>query len=377
MALTRRQTNPLVQAGTVGSTGANEDAQPVAIAAIWRATLRTLSLRSFPMLVCAVFGLAGADLLGQIVNSALTFDVFLHNGGILPTYASTYYAQLLIQAGIGTFAIALARGAITWITLRHAQDDKTMSLRVALRASLARLPSLLFSSLIYGAVVLMGVAGLSLLLRQLRLDVTSVGRVTGDFDSIAQVFVVRVINSFVPNPGAPLSDFLDYARYALRRSATNYYWLYAYRGNIGDVPLRIWLIGLTGFVPFAAAGTLFRLFDPAIMSARLPNRLSTLAEAVQVAAQNFRLVFKHALVLWAVGVLLNSVFVALPLVLAQYLLVPALSRSVNSLWPYPASTFLFGISATAISMLLSAFAIVYNAHLYLALSAHPPGAAKP
>ncbi len=348
-----------------------------AIAEIWRETLRTLGRYSIPILLCALFGLAGADLLGQLVNSALTIDVYIRSGGILPTYSATYYAQLLIQAGLGVFSVSLARGAITWLTLQRAPDAEKAPLRTALRTTAARMPALLLSTLAYGAVVLMGIVGLALLLRQLRLDVTSIGRVAGDFDSLVQVFLIRVVNSFVPDPGAPLAQLLEYARYVLRRSTTNYYWLYAYRSDLGDVPLRVWLLGLAGFIPIALAGTLFRFFDASIMSAATPNRLAAFSSAMQLAGRHLRLVLRHALVLWLAGALLNSVFVALPLALAQYLLVPALARAVNSLWPYPASSIVFGAASTIIDMLLGAFVIVYNAHLYQALGVDERSAQQP
>ncbi len=352
---------------------AREDAIDPGVAAIWRAALHTLSAQSAPILLCAFGGVAGVYILAQLINTALTFDVYFRAGGVYPAYSNTYYAQLLIQASIGTFTVTLARGAITWLTLRHAAGERA-GLREALRAAARRLPILLLSTLTYGLLIFLGLAGVTLLLRQMRLDMTSIGRVTTDFDSITHLMAARVVNGFLPDPGAPFAEVVSFARYFLRRSTSNYYWLYAFGIDAGGIPARVLLIGLAGIVPMVAAGTFIRLRFATIMGADAPNRYSALTEAMRIGARNFTTLLKHGALLWLAGSGLNIVFVAVPLSLSQYLLVPALSQRLNALWPYPASAFLFTLSQTLVSMLLIAFTTVYDAHLCAALArAHREG----
>jgi hypothetical protein len=116
---------------------------------------------------------------------------------------------------------------------------------------------------------------------------------------------------------------------------------------------------------------LIRLRIAAIMSGDPPNRLSALTEAVRIGTQKFTTLLKHGALIWLAGSVLNIVFVAVPLVLSQYLLVPALSRQVNGLWPYPVSTLMFTLSQALVGMLLIAFITVYDAHLYAALTGAP------
>jgi hypothetical protein len=336
------------------------------VARVWRMALHTLSAHSLSILACALLGLVGVALLGALVNAALTFDAYFRTGGIFPTYANTFYVQLYVQAGLGIFAMSLGRGTITWIALCDARGER-VTLRAALRRSLARLPELLLSSLIYGALVTLGIAGLSLVLRQLRLDVTSVGRVGADFDSMMRVISVRVVNGFVPDPGSPFTELISYGRYLLRRSSTNYYWLYAYRYTVSDVPLRLWLIGLASLLPLIAGGALLRMRVAAIMDAPQANRAAALGESIQLGARHFGYLFRHGALVWLVSSLLTILFVFIPLALVQYLLIPPLARTLNSLWPYPASTLLFAAGTALITMVFMAFAAVYDAHLYVGL----------
>jgi hypothetical protein len=364
-----------------------EERRLASISALWHETIHTLGTHSAPILACALLGLVGAGLLGAMVNAALTLDIYARTGGIFTNTANNFYLQLLIQAAIGIFGISLARGAISWIALntsgsnlsapplskgglegvpstRHPQP---VTLWAALRASAARMPLLLLSSLMYGALITLGIAGLTLLLRQMRLDVTSVSRVSGDLDSIVRVMVVRVINGLLPDPGSPFSEVVNYARYLLRRSSTNYYWLYAYRYTVGEVPVRLWLIALSSILPLFAAATLLRLRGAAIMSAPRVNQLGALAETVHLGIRHFGYVSTHGAVVWMAGASLTVLFGVMPLTLAQYLLVPAAARALGSLWPYPVSTLMFTVGTSLVTMVILAFGAIYDARLYMAI----------
>jgi hypothetical protein len=360
-------TSILTTASTSVIERVSDTSRLASVSDLWRATLHTLSAYSAPILTCALLGLVGAQLLGALVNALLTFYVYFQSGGIFPVYSSTFYAQTLLQAGIGAFSISLARGAISYIALSETSGVR-VTLRQALRASAARLPALLFSSLLYGVLILTGIAGLTLLLRQLRLDITSVGRVSIDFNSILRVVAVRVINGFLPDPGSPFSELVNYARYLLRRTSSNYYWLYTYRSSLDDVQLRIWLIGLASLVPMIACGTVLRLRVAAIMSSQQPNQLSALYDGIQLGSRHTGYIFKHGATLWLASSCVMIVFVIIPEALSQYLLVPTLAREINTLWPYPASTLLFAIGSALISMVIVAFMTIYDAHIYTHLT---------
>ena len=337
------------------------------IGELWRASMHTLGAHSAPILACALLGLVGAQLLGALANALMTFDVYFRSSGVYIANTSTFFVQLLIQAGLGTFAAALARGAISWMALQHA-NGQSVPLSAALSRSAARWPVLLVGTLVYGTLATLGIAGLTLFLRELRLDLTNVGRVVIDIDGITRVLSIRMVNGFVPDPGSPFSEIVSYARYALRRSGANNYWLFTYRQNLDDVSLRLWLIAISSLAPLIAGSTLMRLRAAAIMSAAQPNQLAALYEGMRLGVQHFGYIFRHGLLLWLASSALNALFVAAPQVLSQFLLVPALARSTNNLWPYPVSTLLFALAASLVSMVLMAFAAVYDAHLYRSLT---------
>jgi hypothetical protein len=338
------------------------------VAELWGETIRVMAAHSLPILACALAGFAGPGMLGVLVNAALTLDVYVRTGGITSSYASTFYTQLLVQSALGLFTAALARGAITWIAL-HGRDGRPASLREALRGSYARWPMLLFSSILYGGLITLGVAGLTLLLRQLRLDVTNIGRVGIDYDGVSRVVGVRVLNGLIPDAGAPFDDLIAYARYLLRRSSTSYYWLYAFRAGLGDVPLRVWLIGLGGLALMGGAGVLLRLRTAAILAGHKADQWAALGEGVRLGAGNWQHIAMHVWVVWIAGTLTNALFVIVPVALAEYLLVPRLVGEINRLWPYPVSALLFAVATGLVGLVLMAFSAVYDARLYLSL--HP------
>lgn len=336
---------------------------PAGVIDLWRAAGRTLAARSAPILLCAVLGLASAPILGASLNAALTFEVYFRTNGIYPSYSTNFYAQLMLQAALGTFAISLARGAITWIALTHARGNPA-PLREALRRSASRLPLLLLSAMLYGVLVTLGIAGLTLLLRQLRVDITSVGRVVNDFEGMLRAVLVRVINGYLPDPGAPFTELVSYARFVMRRASSSYYWLFAYRYTQVDIPLQIWLISAASAVPFISAGLLLRLRVPTIMDAAQPNQLADLYAGIRLSVHKAGYLLGHGAALWLITSTLNVLFVIIPLAVSQYALVPAAASQTQTLFPYPASTLLFAVGTALIGATVIAFIAVYEAHLY-------------
>jgi hypothetical protein len=339
-------------------------AKPLAgILELWRAASVTCAAQSMPIIICAIFGLVGAQLLAALVNAALSLAAYFRSDGILSNYSSTFFVQLMVSAVVGTFSISLARGAISWIALTHARGTP-VTLFEALRRSATRLPLLLLSALIYGALVTLGIAGLTVLLRQLRMDITSVDRVVTDFEGMVRVVGVRIVNGLIADPGSPFTELVSYTRYLIRRSSTSYFWLYPYQYTLGEIPLRTWLIGGLSLVPLISAGVLMRLRVPVIIAADQPNRLSTLYEGIRLGAHQAGYLFRHGALLWLITSVLNMVFVVIPLALSQYLLVPTLARETNELWAYPASTLLFTFGSALIGVAFTAFIAAYEAHLY-------------
>lgn len=345
------------------------------VAGLWSESLAILSAHSGPIFAFALFGFAGAGIVGQLVNTALTFDSYTRTGSFFSSFFSHLQAQYLVQAVCGAFTLALARGGVTWIALNHA-TGRRITLMAACRGALERWPALLLAAALYGALILAGIAALTVLLRDLRLDPSNLGRISFDVAGISYAIIVRSIGALIPDPGSPFSELLNYARVLMRRSASAYTWLAQYYG--GGAASRVWLVGLAGIVWIVVVDALLRMRFAAIMGAG-GGFLRAMADCARLGVRHFGLVLAHG---WLVRLAIFGVsvlFVIAPLTIAQGALVAWLVRTAGSFWPWPVSQLVFVVGSSLVLMVFVAFATVYDARQYLALralsEARPAGSA--
>ncbi|MCL5996094.1 MAG: hypothetical protein M1546_08560 [Chloroflexi bacterium] len=347
---------------------------------LWRETIRVFGAHFGSILVYACFGLVGANLVGVVVSTVLLTNAYLIVGGYT-AYANILYPQLLIQAVIGLFTFSFARGAITWIVMRGAArpDDSADSGRpgtraisagassvgAAFRVTLRRWPALLAGSLVYGAILTLCTVGLTLLLRDLRLDVTNVGRVNSDVDDMARAIAIRALSGIIPDPGSPFSELQAYVRYTLSRSA--YYSWYLYRNMASNAPMPLWLVGLVSVALMVAAETLLRLRAVMAMRAEGPGPLAGLLDSMRMGWRHFGFIAAQVWLL-RLGMLAAGVlFTIIPITFVQSIFVPVFARQAGSFWPYPGSMTLFALGSALVGMVLLAFSVVYDTCLYAAL----------
>jgi hypothetical protein len=334
------------------------------VAGLWGETLAILSTHSGPIFTLALFGFAGAAIVGQLVNTVLTFDGYARTGSFFSSFFNHLQIQYVVQAGCGALTLALARGGVTWIALNHGAGRR-ITLIAACRGALERWPALLLAAALYGVLMLVGIAALTVLLRDLRVDPSNLGRISFDVAGISYAITVRSIGALIPDPGSPFSELLNYARVLMRRSASAYTWLAQYYG--GGAVSRGWLVGLVGIVWIVVVDALLRMRFAAIMGAAGGGFLRAMSECVRLGVRRFGPVLAHG---WLVRLAIFGVsvlFMIAPLTIAQGALVAWLVRTAGSFWPYPVSQLVFVVGSSLVLMVFVAFATVYDARQYMAL----------
>src|SRR4029453_8397621 len=69
------------------------------------------------------------------------------------------------------------------------------SVRDAFRATRRRWPALVAGTMVYGIIITLCTVGLTFLLRDLRIDVTNIGRVNADLNDMARAIAIRTLGT--------------------------------------------------------------------------------------------------------------------------------------------------------------------------------------
>ena len=331
-------------------------------------TLHVAAARSGPLFWLTIFGLGGAGLVGATVNYILTIDINTRTGSYIGASANNTITQLIVQAALGATLFMLARAAILWLALQPTGTRPT--LRDALRAGLKAYPSHLIVALVYGALLTVAVIGLTLFLREVRLDLSNIGRLTNDPAQIARAAVSRAIGALIPDPGPPFTDLHAYVRYMLRRSGGTYSSWSELGRNFETLDASFWLAALGGSGLVVVLEGLLRFRYVATLGGSARGALGSLGETIRWSAQRFWLISARVWAFRGLVLLLTVVFITVPVAVAQGLAVPAVAgASPPELLPFPTSTFLFALGAAPVGALLSAFGLIYDARVWLALRA--------
>jgi len=354
------------------ATGRSAHAAP-SFRALVSETLHVAASRSGPLFWLTIFGLGGAGLIGATVNYALTIDINTRTGTYIGASANNTITQLLVQGVIGATLFMLARAAIIWLALQPGSARPT--LRDALRAGLKAYPSHLVAALVYGALLTVAAVALTLVLREVRLDQSNIGRLSNDPAQIARAAVSRAIGALVPDPGPPFTDLHTYVRYMLRRSGGTYASWSELGRNFETLDAGYWLAALGGSSLVVVVEGLLRFRYVATLSRGARSVLRGLGETIRWSAPRFWLISARVWAFRGLMLLLTIVFITVPVAVAQGLAVPAVAGVVpGSLLPFPTSTFLFALGAAPVGALLTAFGLIYDARLWLALRVDNAGA---
>lgn len=324
-----------------------------------------------PVLGAAFIGFAGAAIIGNLLYTALIVDIYRRTGSYFSSTANIFYAQLQLQAFLGTLTYSIGRGAITWIGLQVGRE--TITLRNALRAAMRNWLPLFVSAMLYGLLITAAVAGLTLMLREVRLEQSNFRWLRSEPGALSHATVVRAISLSVPDPGSPFSEAYNYMRYSLGRTTnTVYYGWSGYSATVNRLPPQLLVLGLASLILVGLTETFLCLRHAAIMAVDKRNVFTWLREAIPLAREHFWQITGTRILLRVLIFLMTVMLYTVPITLHQGLVVPLLVRGVSSYLPYALTQSASSIFFTLISMAFIAFGLLFDARLYLLLKRQSP-----
>lgn len=360
--------------GTTGSIPFARDDRHEAVATVARASqtvfggaLKVFARHPVAILACSLLCFAGAAIIGSIAYAALTLNAYLRSDSYFSATQQIYTSHFYLRAVLGAFLFVLGRGAITWIALRD-ESHTPAGWRDAIRAAADRWPALALSSLLYGLIISAGTFGLTLLLRELRLDLSNFRWLrNGDASSLLTAISVQAIALLPPDPGSPFSELFGALRYTYSRlSGTSYYsWQnYAFRVTPSSETLRI---GVLSVISMVLAETILCMRTAAVMASDQRSATRWFFETVTLSLRHFTrvLIMRWGLRLLIAAIVLTGLIV--PTLLHQGVVVPIVAREMRSYWTYPVNTAIYTVTTALSGMLLIAFQTVYEARLFASL----------
>jgi hypothetical protein len=335
---------------------------------VWQSTLNVFARHPLHVTFWAASCFAGAGVVGSLVYAAIIGDAVIRTGTHSNATFGAYNAQMLVQAGIGVFAWQLGRGAITWVAMQG--QETPITVRATLSAVLRAWLPLMLSALVYGALITLGLLGLTMLLREMRLDVTNARWARGDMSSVLHWTNVRAIAALPPDPGSPFTDWLAATRYNMARAAGNSAYLgfdlggYLTRG----ASLLGLLIGSASILLMFVVDAVLCMRTAAIFGAQ--DGWDWLRTSLRTSAMHF---WRVAGWRWTLRLAIAAVMVAaliLPPALHQAVLMNEVRRAigVGGYWPYHIAQSAYGVGSALISSLLIACGVVFEARMFVALA---------
>lgn len=345
----------------------------VTFGALLKATCAVFAHHPLPILACGLLCFAGVSIIGALIYAALMLHGMAAQNSYFALAASTFYLQMQIQAVVGAFTFLVGRGAITWIAL-HAPDhpDEPVrtkpTVRAAFGAALRRWQPLLASSLLYGALITISLAGITWMLREARLDVSNYRWVRRDANSILNLTAVRAIAQLPPDPGSPFTELYSATRYHLaRQSGSSLGWV-LYQPATVRLPAPLLLAGLAGALLAFTTETLLCMRTACIMHARPGNILGWLVPTLRLSLTHF---WRVAAWRWGIRLATVILFIAgltLPITLHQGVVIPVMVSEARAYWPYPVNISAYAIGTALIGAFTIPFGLIFEARMYLALS---------
>lgn len=328
--------------------------------------VRTAAARSNPLIGLAIFGLGGASLVAAAVNYLLTLDAYARTGNYAGASFNNTVTQIVAQGALGATVFMVARAAILWVALQPAGAHPTA--RAALGEGLRAFVPQVTAALIYGLLLSAAAAMVTLFLREVRLDLSNVGRVSTDPAQMARALAARALNALLPDPGPPFSDLHGYVRLMLRRGGGTYASWSEPGRNFDTLEIGFWLSATCGVALAFLADSLLRFRHVAAIG--IPARASVGAQIALLRWSVDRF-WRISARVWAYrGLILvfTLAFVILPVTVAQGLAVPALAASFPpELLPFPTTSLLLTLGGAPVAALLNGFGLVFDARLWLAM----------
>lgn len=318
------------------------------------------------MLGCALLFFASAGLVGSLIYGGLIYEAVQRTGSHTGSVVRIYNTQMLAQAVVGSFLLVLGRGAVAWIALQDAMAKVTF--KAAVRAALREWQPLLISALLYGALVTAGIVGLSVLLRELRIDVSNARWLRGDLNSVMNWVTARGVALLPPDAGSPFSEWISAAKYNLSRinGATYFGFDVNPYGSAQAITARTWLLGFVSVALLFIVESLLCMRSAAIMA--LGGTVDWLRETLGLSARHF---WRVAAWRWSLRLMMLVVFIGALVVLPalhQATIMNVLRQQLSTgYWTYHIAMAAYGVGSAIITGLIIAFSVAFESRMYAAL----------
>jgi hypothetical protein len=267
--------------------------------------------------------------------------------------------------------LAFARGIIARLAVSN--TGGALGLRLACREAKAHFPSLLAGSLLYGAFVTFGAAGINAVLSDTVFDLSLVGQRSLTVPGQARMLALRTLDAFVPSPGSPFAEFVPMLRHTVfepftQVTSTGVQGLEGYgidKVSVKTRPDLQWLIVLTSVSLLVLAEALLRFTPITAMTACERTKFGAITPVLRsmwFGIRHFGAITKHVWLLRLAFVAGYGVFFLLPIVLSEDVAPPivrSMTRSVLGSW----SVMLTLVCHSLITALFVAFSTVYDARL--------------
>lgn len=318
------------------------------------------------MLGCALLFFASAGLIGSLLYGGLIYEAVLRTGSHTSSVVRIYNTQMLVQAMIGSFMFVLGRGAVAWIALQDATMKVTFG--AAVRAALREWQPLLISALLYGALITAGAVGLSMLLRELRIDVSNARWLRGDLNSVMNWVTARGLALLPPDAGSPFDEWIAAAKYNLSRMSGATYFgfdLTPYAG-VQTISARTWALGFVSIALLFIVESLLCMRSATIMA--LAGATDWLRETLALSARHF---WRVAAWRWSLRLMVLAIFIGALVVLPalhQAVLMSVLRQRLNAgYWTYHIALAAYGAGSAIVTGLILAFSVAFESRMYMAL----------
>jgi hypothetical protein len=325
-----------------------------------------------PLLSVGLLGLGGAALISNLLYATLILEVYARIGSYFSSSMNIFYIQMIVQAVVGFLLMSASRGAITWIGLRALQEEHVkaddpataITAKNALRAALRNWKPLLLSSIIYGLLMSLAVAGIINSLREVRLDLSNYRWLRNEAGAITGAMTIRGISVSIPDPGSPFTELYSYMRYSLSRSTSSVYysWLNVQQ-TVGKASIPIVLVLLGSGALVLIFDTLLCFRHAEIMRQPKAGFISWFVRSAGLARAHFWRVASARLGLRLMTYLFTLFCLTLPLTVHQGMLVPMVVSRMQNYLPYALNNAATGIVLAMANSVFITFALVFDARL--------------
>jgi len=368
---------------------------------VWRSALDVCAGRARAITLFAAIGLIGALILGSAATSATQLVKEVVSTGhwngqyavqSLPgvIYERVFWVSIAAM-GAGTVLIVFARGAIAHGSIYTSQGPEGLTSPIGLawsagRMALKRLPGLLCSTCLYGALVTASAVGLMLSWSNVHISIPiRFGLRTKSYLDV-DTLLAQSAQQLVSDPAAPgvawvpeLSNLI-WARDLPVTNRDPYYMAFQYTERYDDTlftynQAEFWVITSASLMALVAVELGLRFRTVASIASPDRHALSATLDGVGLAVRQAGPLAAHVAVFRLVTLLVSVLLVILPTVLVQAILLPRLHTAVLDWvswvdWQTLRSLTIqiTTLCAVAIGVCINVFGVVYDARLWTVLT---------